>query len=84
MGNPRTRRVIIAREVVEKLLTTGNRAHPVVIEAGIPQGSTLVWANFNYAPGYLELLFEHESFPESGTDLDLLDIRIAVTAEVAG
>jgi hypothetical protein len=77
----KTRIVRVTRELGETFLSTGNRIAPAVVEAGVPQGARLVWARFLPDPGYVELIFEHESFEESATDGPLLPVNLTVALD---
>jgi hypothetical protein len=57
------RAVIVSREFVTEMVTTGHVSGAAVCVDGLPPGARLILASLE-RNGDLRLLFEHESFPE--------------------
>jgi hypothetical protein len=56
-------RVTVSMKLIMDLLTTGNEVHIRVIE-GLPEGTKFAYMMPSLEYGRMELVVEHESFPE--------------------
>lgn len=75
----RMARIKITPELVAQTLRTGNAIPACTVKAGLPEGAVLVGVHVETGHGnfgvegsrYLVLDFEHESFPDADTPMEL-------------